>query len=120
LNSFLLCLLTLFPSASLTYWPVHLTQGPCFPPCRALWALKPDFQCGWEKKCEFVLFFFRAQYFSFFSHFHAHFGFALASAKARKKTVAPTSVIKYIYLNTYRYMYMYIYIYTHIHMRPHI
>jgi hypothetical protein len=58
-----------------------------FPPAEWLWALKPDFHCGWEEKREFALFFFRARRFRFFffALSHSYFAFALASAKARKK-----------------------------------
>jgi hypothetical protein len=40
-----------------------------FPTAERLWALKPDFHCGWEKKREFALFFFRARRFRFFRAF---------------------------------------------------
>ncbi len=72
-----------------------------FPPAEWLWALKPDFHCGWEKKREFALFFFRARRFRFFSRFfffalsRSYFAFALASAKARKKRQRPPLVIIY-------------------------
>ncbi len=56
---------------------------------------EPDFHFGLRKKCEFALFFFRAQRFRFFSRSfffalsRSFFRFALASAKARKKRRRP-------------------------------
>jgi hypothetical protein len=67
-----------------------------FPPAKWLWALKPDFHCGWQKKREFALFFFRARRFRFFSRFFLRAFALLICLRARvresaKKAPAPTS-----------------------------
>jgi hypothetical protein len=74
-------------------YSIHLTQDPCFPPAKQLWALKPDFHCGGRKKSEFAVFSFVLGAFAFFAIFFLRaftlfFGFKLASAKA----LAPTFV----------------------------
>jgi hypothetical protein len=72
-----------------------------FPPAEWLWALKPDFHCGWEKKREFALFFFRARRFRFFFALFFLRAFALLfclrarERESAKKAPAPTSEFYY-------------------------